>query len=285
MTVFGATVYVLRFCDAVIERGGVKNKKMGQPKKAQELQRARQLWVKWVQVEMREDLQKSIKPVSSSDKVTSKIRGPYRRLSPFEDESGIWRVGLRMEEFTPFTRDKKPPVILPTKLRLTYLLMLQAHQRGHVGVNTTVVKFRQAGYWTPRAGMIARRIRKDCVTCRRLDSVTIKQRMGAVPRDRLVSPVAWGQVELDLMGPFTCRRDVNKRTTMKVWGAVMEDKNSGAVYCDVVMDYSAPAVVTMLGRSGNKLTTSTWQTTLRTGRSTGWSSMSRLTSGPSGLRR
>ena len=31
----------------------------------------------------------------------------------------------------------------------------------------------------------------------------------------------------------------------------MEDKNSGAVYCDIVMDYSAAAVVTMLRRFGS----------------------------------
>ena len=30
-------------------------------------------------------------------------------------------------------------------------------------------------------------------------------------------------VELDLMGPFICHSDVNKRSTMKVWGAVTDE--------------------------------------------------------------
>ena len=35
---------------------------------------------------------------------------------------------------------------------------------------------------------------------------------------------------------------------IKVWGAEIEDINSGAVYCDVILEYSAEAVVLMLKR-------------------------------------
>ena len=33
---------------------------------------------------------------------------------------------------------------------------------------------------------------------------------------------------------------------IKVWGAVIEDINSRAVYCDVILDYSAEAMILML---------------------------------------
>ena len=48
------------------------------------------------------------------------------------------------------------------------------------------------------------------------------------------------------MGPYTCRSDVNKCSTMRVWGAMLEDTNSGAVYCDVILYFSAEAVILML---------------------------------------
>ena len=61
-------------------------------------------------------------------------------------------------------------------------------------------------------------------------------------------PVDWGQVELDLFGPFVCRSDVNKRSSKKIWGIVFVDINSNAVHCDIVLDYSAKEVVNALSR-------------------------------------
>ena len=58
----------------------------------------------------------------------------------------------------------------------------------------------------------------------------------------------WGHVELDLFGPFTCRSDVNKRSTKKVWGILIVDTNSGAIHCDTVQDYGAQEVVKALRR-------------------------------------
>ena len=65
-----------------------------------------------------------------------------------------------------------------------------------------------------------------------------------------MDPKAWGNVELDLFGPFSCRSEVNKRSIKKVWGAVIVDKNSGAVHCDIVLDYSSQEVVKMMRRFG-----------------------------------
>ena len=57
---------------------------------------------------------------------------------------------------------------------------------------------------------------------------------------------AWKQEEINLLGPFYCHGDKNPHTTVKVWGAVIEDMYSGAVHCDVVRDYSAQAVIEMM---------------------------------------
>ena len=76
----------------------------------------------------------------------------------------------------------------------------------------------------------------------------MKQKMGSVPRDQLVSPVAWGHVEMDLFGPFRCRSEVNKRSSCKVWCMVLVDRCSGATHSDIVLDYSAQETIKTLKR-------------------------------------
>ena len=104
------------------------------------------------------------------------------------------------------------------------------------------------GFWTVQATRLAKAIKSKCVICRFLDKTPILQTMGTIPEHQLVQPVAWGHVEIDLFGPFVCRSDVQKRSTCKVWGMVMVDRNSGAVHCDVVRDYSAQELIKSLRR-------------------------------------
>lgn len=74
-------------------------------------------------------------------KTSSKIHGPYKHMSPFEDEDGVWRVGSRMRDFTLFTQDNKPAIILPNNCPYTKLLMKRAHRNGHIGAMATMTKF------------------------------------------------------------------------------------------------------------------------------------------------
>ena len=87
--------------------------------------------------------------------------------------------------------------------------------------------------------------------CRYLDHNSVGQVMGSIPKERLVSASAWSDVELDLFGPYECRSDVNKRSSKKVWGIIVVDKNSGAIHCDTVQDYSAQETLKALRRFGS----------------------------------
>ena len=209
---------------------------------SEEVAQARLFWIRLSQQDEEEELKMS---VSQSD---SKINGRYRRLSVFLDEKGIWRVGLRLHQYTPFTWDRNPPAFLPRTSRFTELLMEQAHGAKHSGIDETVARFRMNGYWTPQAAKLAKKIKLRCVTCRLLEKKPSHQLMGSIPKELLTNTVAWGSVEMDLFGPFSCRSDVNKRSTIKTWGMIIVDKNSGAVHCDVVSDYSAQETVKTLRR-------------------------------------
>ena len=50
-------------------------------------------------------------------------------------------IGSRMREFTQFTKDHKPAILLLRYYKYTELLMVKAHGKGHVGVVATVAKF------------------------------------------------------------------------------------------------------------------------------------------------
>ena len=177
-------------------------------------------------------------------------KGRFRKLAPAKDIDGIWRVGSRLRNFVPFTRDGKMPKILPTNHNITLLLMRHAHQFSHSGLDGTLSRFYAKGYWTVRAGHIARAIKNQCVPCRKIMKVTIEQPLGDFTYDRLTMTYAWGFCQLDLFGPFHCRGDVNPRTTKKTWAVVIEDVNSGAVYLDIVQDYSTQAILMTLRRFG-----------------------------------
>ena len=48
-------------------------------------------WIKFVQAPMMKDLLESIQAKDGEEKIS----GPYKKLSPYKDDQGVWRVGLR----------------------------------------------------------------------------------------------------------------------------------------------------------------------------------------------
>ena len=126
--------------------------------------------------------------------------------------------------------------------------MINSHKRGHGGQDYTLSNFRQDEFWCVQGGKLAKAVRYKCVLCRVMDSVLLQQPLGPIPPDRLLQPTAWGQVEVDLMGPFVCRGEKNPRSSIKVWGLVAIDVNSGASHVDILHDYSTSAVLLTLRR-------------------------------------
>ena len=109
-----------------------------------------------------------------------------------------------MVEFTAFTIDQKLPVFLPRHSRLTVQLMEKVHRRMNSGVEEMVAQFRLQGYWTTQTSKLVKKVKSECVTCRRIDKIPVIHEMGNIPKELLVNQFAWGHVEMDLYGPFNC---------------------------------------------------------------------------------
>ena len=99
-------------------------------------------------------------------------------------------------------------------------------RKGLIGAMCTVTKFCMAGFWTPLAVRMAKKMRPEFVVCHLLDEQPMKQQIEPISKDRLVNPGAWSNKEIDEMGLFICHSEVNKSSTTKVWGAMLEDINS-----------------------------------------------------------
>ena len=62
--------------------------------------------------------------------------------------------------------------------------------------------------------------------------------MGRLPIERLKPAPPFYHSMLDLFDPYTVRGEVNKRSKMKVYGVIISDILTRAVYIDVAADYS-----------------------------------------------
>ena len=58
-----------------------------------------------------------------------KVKGPFKRTSPYWDKMGIWRVGSRMRDFRPFTEDNRPAILLPRNSHYMELLVGKAYRK------------------------------------------------------------------------------------------------------------------------------------------------------------
>ena len=53
--------------------------------------------------------------------------------------------------------------------------MKKAHDKGHIRIKTTVIKFRTVGFWMVQARKLVKKIQQACLICRCLDQYPIMQ--------------------------------------------------------------------------------------------------------------
>ena len=153
------TAYVLRFIELV----KLHVPKATGPITANELSKAQTLWIQSCQSST---FSKEIKNLKNNP--TSNRRVPLvRQLRLFLDSCNLLRCGGRIHN-APVGRHAKFPYLLPTKHRLTTLIVYATHANQlHGGVQSTVTALRQR-YWIPAARRVVGRLLKKCVTCRRI---------------------------------------------------------------------------------------------------------------------
>ncbi|XP_076065116.1 uncharacterized protein LOC143039141 [Oratosquilla oratoria] len=122
------------------------------------------------------------------------------KLSPILID-GLLVVGGRLKH-AALNGQAINPVILPHNHRLSTLIVRDCHNSSHVGVEWTLSRVRKK-FWIIRGRKLVKRVKMDCIVCKRLYGDPMNQRMSDLPPERCEPRgPAFRYVGVDLFGPF-----------------------------------------------------------------------------------
>ena len=131
------------------------------------------------------------------------------KLSPFLDDKGLLRVKTRLE-LSQLSYDEKCPVIVP-KGHLAELIVRYQHQLlKHAGVSMLMSSVRNS-YWVIGLRRIAKRVKRTCFACQRLDSKASSQPFAPLPEVRVQPNAPFSVVGIDHAGPLYCDDSPGKK--------------------------------------------------------------------------
>lgn len=177
-------------------------------------------------------------------------RGPFAKLDPFIDKSGLIRVGGRIHR-ADLEDQEKHPLILPAGHHVTALLIRHYHDKvAHQGRHFTEGALRTAGVWIVGGKRIISSIIFKCVICRKLRGKREIQKMSDLPADRLATDPPFTHVGLDVFGPWsiTTRRTRGGAAESKRWAVIFACLSTRAVHLEVIESMSTSSFINALRR-------------------------------------
>ncbi|XP_033118408.1 uncharacterized protein K02A2.6-like, partial [Anneissia japonica] len=203
----------------------------------EDLKKAECLWVK--------ELQKPMLTLLRENK--SEFDKKYATLGPRLREDEVIVVGDRIKNHVHFSYNHETVQLLPCDHPVTRLIVENVHAKGHTGISATVAKVR-SHYWVIRLRQLVKRVKHDCIPCRRFEKEAAGQQMATVPIHRLKPSPPWAYIGIDLFGPFVVRGEVQKRTRGKAYGVIINCLVTRAIHLDIASDYSTEAFLQVFRR-------------------------------------
>nr|CAI5848380.1 unnamed protein product [Callosobruchus analis] len=148
-------------------------------------------------------------------------KSPINRLDPFLDANGCLRVGGR------------------AKSHLTLLVIRQEHHRQlHAGPQTLLASLRQK-FW-PLGGLnTIKGVLRKCLTCFRVSPASVIQKMGNLPKERVIQSRPFSISGVDLAGPFSIKDGrLRNRAIIKAYLCIFVCFSTKAVHLEAVVDLS-----------------------------------------------
>ena len=141
---------------------------------------------------------------------------------------GLLVVGGRIKH-APASLRVRHPILLPHDHHLAYLIVADCHNGAHMGTEWVLSKVRMR-FWMTGARNLIKRVKRNCVTCKRLYAPPMIQRMSDLPPERCLPGTApFANVGLDLFGPIYVRLG---RTKVKRYGCLFTCFNTRAVHLE-----------------------------------------------------
>ncbi len=136
----------------------------------------------------------------------------FLRITPFQDEQGLWRGEGRLSLAKGLSRDTRQPILLHKSMPLLTLILRHLHEKvakHYGGPNYLLAKF-YARYWAPEARRAANRVVHDCVPCRQQKARPLTQKEGPMPDFRVVKDgeniTPFESTGIDCAGPYRVKR-------------------------------------------------------------------------------
>ena len=142
--------------------------------------------------------------------------------------------------------DVKHPIILPSRGRITQLLIEDTHRRvGHQGREHVLAQLREK-FWIVRGSSAVRRMLRQCLQCRKRCALPMAQKMAPLPEQRTLSEnPPFTNTGVDCFGPFFTKRG---RAKVKVYGVIFTCLVSRAVHLELADSLSADSFINALRR-------------------------------------
>ena len=151
-----------------------------------------------------------------------------RTLSPYIDVNGLICVGGRIHESDT---EIKHPYIIHAKHKLASVIIHDAHNGGHLGVEWVLSVLRKR-FWIIKARPLIKKVVKSCLTCRRLYAKPCIQRMADLPSVRLeMHKPAFTFIGVDVFGPFHVKYG---RAEIKRYGCLYTCFGTRAVHIEKI---------------------------------------------------
>lgn len=233
-----AYAFVLRF----IKNFRNSNKLIG-PLTVEELDEAERQLIKFCQ---RECFELEVNSLKINRKVHEK--SALISLSPFLDDQGIMLVGGRLEN-SDYSHFKKHPIILSAKHHFTKLLFEHEHKRLlHAGPQLLLASIRER-YWPVAGRTLARKVFRQCITCKRMQGRVAAQIMGNLPLQRMIPGFPFEVVGIDYAGPIliSTRKGRGARL-VKAYLCVVVCFKTKACHLELVSDLTTEAFILALRR-------------------------------------
>ena len=176
------------------------------------------------------------------------LKSPLKFLTPFIDESGILRVGGRLERADiPF--QKKNPALLPKEHPFTEALVRYLHLTHLHPGPTLLLSIVREQFWIMRGRDLVAKIIHACVTCHRFRAVKATQLMGQLPPSRVNPAPVFLHTGMDYAGPFTLALRTGRKPPMTTaYVALFICMATKAIHLELASDLSTVAFLAALQR-------------------------------------
>ena len=169
-------------------------------------------------------------------------------FTPFMGTDGLLHVGGRLAK-APIPDHQKHPVILSSHDIFVELLLRHYHVvLSHCGP-TLLIAHAGDNYHVIGVRKLAKKICKQCITCRKVATKAQCQQMGQLPAARVTPDHVFATTGVDYAGPFRLKRGhTRKPQIVKAYLAVFVCFCTKAAHLEVVSDMTTEAFLAALRR-------------------------------------